>query len=94
METVKHALEVAAKKNSKVKRSGGGSAVEIDPVKGDISVYIGDKEIVSKEFGRIAAQTARQVIIQKSAKPKKKGYITNSKAKKGILSARWSTVLK
>jgi N utilization substance protein A len=83
METVKHALEVAAKKIAKLNAPGAEVRVEIDPVKGDISVYIGDKEIVSKEFGRIAAQTARQVIIQKIREAEKEGVYNEFKGKEG-----------
>lgn len=39
--------------------------VTIDPRTGDIAVISGGKRIESSEFGRIAAQTAKQVIIQK-----------------------------
>lgn len=39
--------------------------VAIDRATGDISIKSEGKEIKSEEFGRIAAQTAKQVIIQK-----------------------------
>ena len=39
--------------------------VEIDRLNGKIRAYKADKEISSIDFGRIAAQTAKQVIIQK-----------------------------
>ena len=39
--------------------------VKIDPKTGEIAVFSGDSEVASKEFSRIAAQTAKQVIIQK-----------------------------
>jgi N utilization substance protein A len=38
---------------------------EIDRVTGEIKITSGGKQIKSAEFGRIAAQTAKQVIIQK-----------------------------
>ena len=40
-------------------------SVKIDRSTGKISVFCEDKEIKSVDFGRIAAQTARQVMIQK-----------------------------
>ncbi|MBD3295841.1 MAG: transcription termination/antitermination protein NusA, partial [Candidatus Omnitrophica bacterium] len=40
-------------------------SVSIDPEDGEIRVYSGEEEIQSDRFGRIAAQTAKQVIIQK-----------------------------
>lgn len=39
--------------------------VEINPETAEIHIYKEDKEVFDAEFGRIAAQTARQVIIQK-----------------------------
>ncbi|OGX34258.1 MAG: hypothetical protein A3F87_01800 [Omnitrophica WOR_2 bacterium RIFCSPLOWO2_12_FULL_51_24] len=39
--------------------------VKIDRKSGEISVFSGGKEIKSEDFGRIAAQTAKQIIIQK-----------------------------
>ncbi|MFH1593793.1 MAG: transcription termination factor NusA [Candidatus Omnitrophota bacterium] len=41
------------------------TTVAIDRQTGEIMVKSGDKEVDSSEFGRIAAQTAKQVIIQK-----------------------------
>ena len=40
-------------------------SVKMDPETGSIKVFAAGKEIRSDEFGRIAAQTAKQVIIQK-----------------------------
>lgn len=39
--------------------------VKLDPETGKIKAFSGEEEIKSKDFGRIAAQTAKQVIIQK-----------------------------
>lgn len=39
--------------------------VEFNPKTGTLKAYAGDTEIQSSEFGRIAAQTAKQVVIQK-----------------------------
>ncbi len=84
LEAVKHALAVAAKKVAKLKTDEEQEAeVKIDPVKGDIRVYIAGKEIVSKEFGRIAAQTARQVIIQKIREAEKDNIYKEFKGKEG-----------
>ncbi len=83
LEAVTHALTVAAKKISKITSPGAEVKVEIDRTKGDIHVYIGDKEVVSKEFGRIAAQTARQVIIQKIREAEKDNVYNEFKDKIG-----------
>ncbi|MBI3999556.1 MAG: transcription termination/antitermination protein NusA [Candidatus Omnitrophica bacterium] len=39
--------------------------VQINPRTGDIQLFDGGKEVYHADFGRIAAQTAKQVIIQK-----------------------------
>ncbi|UCG35032.1 MAG: transcription termination/antitermination protein NusA [Candidatus Omnitrophota bacterium] len=84
LEAVKHALTVAAKKIAKLKTDEEQEVeVKIDPAKGDIRVYIAGKEIVSKEFGRIAAQTARQVIIQKIREAEKENVYNEFKGKEG-----------
>jgi len=83
IEAVKHALIVAAKKIAKITSTEEEVKVEIDPEQGDISVFIGEKEIVSKEFGRIAAQTARQVIIQKIREAEKDNIYNEFKKKEG-----------
>lgn len=85
IEAVKQALAIAAKKISKVNPDEIEARVEIDPVKGDIHVYVGDKEIVSHEFGRIAAQTARQVIIQKIREAEKDNIYNEYKDKEGSI---------
>jgi N utilization substance protein A len=83
LEAVKHALTVAAKKIAKITSPGAEVKVDIDESRGDIHVYIGGKEIVSKEFGRIAAQTARQVIIQKIREAEKENIYNEFKEKEG-----------
>jgi len=83
IDAVKHALEVAAKKISRLSDPGAEVIVDIDPEKGDIKVSIAGKEVVSKEFGRIAAQTARQVIIQKIREAEKENVYAEFKDKEG-----------
>src|SRR3990167_6274010 len=39
--------------------------VTLDRKTGKLSAQVGNQEIKSKDFGRIAAQTAKQVVIQK-----------------------------
>lgn len=84
IKAVEYALSVAAKKIAKItSRSKEDVKVEIDQERGDIHIYIGEKEIVSKEFGRIAAQTARQVIIQKIREAEKSEIYEEFKSKEG-----------
>ncbi|MDP8290290.1 MAG: transcription termination factor NusA [Candidatus Susulua stagnicola] len=85
IEAVKQALAIAAKKISKGDSQDIEARVDIDPVRGDIHVYVGDKEIVSNEFGRIAAQTARQVIIQKIREAEKDNIYNEYKDKEGSI---------
>jgi transcription termination/antitermination protein NusA len=86
IEAVKYALTVAARKVAKITSPDEEDVrVEIDPAKGDIHVYVGEREIVSSEFGRIAAQTARQVIIQKIREAEKDNIYNDYKAKEGAL---------
>ena len=63
IEAVEAALVSAARKV--VGRRTEDVSVKINPKTGEISVLSGDSEVASKEFSRIAAQTAKQVIIQK-----------------------------
>lgn len=84
LDAVVHALTVAVKKISKITTPDTGEVkVEIDPDKGDIHVYVNDKEVVSREFGRIAAQTARQVIIQKIREAEKENVYNDFKDRVG-----------
>ncbi len=63
IESVEAALVSAAKKVLHDKDKD--VQVKIDLATGKINIYSDGKEIVSNEFGRIAAQTAKQVIFQK-----------------------------
>lgn len=47
------------------KKTDEDVSVKIDRTTGEIKIFKGDEEIKSEEFGRIAAQTAKQVMIQK-----------------------------
>ena len=64
IEAVEAAVASAAKKLWTVDKNLP-IRVELDPKSGKIKAYAGDEEIRSSEFGRIAAQTAKQVVIQK-----------------------------
>ena len=64
IEAVQSAITSAARKLWTVDRNED-IRVELDPKTGALTAYAGDEVIRSSEFGRIAAQTARQVVIQK-----------------------------
>jgi len=57
--------------------------VKIDGKTGKFKVLTGRKEITPKNFGRIAAQTARQVIIQKIREAEKEVIYEDFKDKQG-----------
>ncbi|MFA5362307.1 MAG: transcription termination factor NusA [Candidatus Omnitrophota bacterium] len=57
--------------------------VVLDPANGKIHAYINEKEIDSIDFGRIAASTARQVIIQKIREAEKDVIFNEFQAKVG-----------
>lgn len=64
IEAVEAAVASAAKKLWTVDKNENIRAV-LDTKTGKLTAYAGEEEIRSSEFGRIAAQTAKQVVIQK-----------------------------
>lgn len=60
-------------------------SVKMDTGTGAIKVFCGEKEIKSAEFGRIAAQTAKQVIIQKIREAERDVIFTEFQARKGTI---------
>src|SRR3989338_8392060 len=60
--------------------------VEIDPETADIRVSEDEKEIKSAEFGRIAAQTAKQVIMQKIREAERDTIYSEFTKKEGDLA--------
>ena len=57
--------------------------VVLDPQTGKISAYAGKEKIDSESFGRIAAQTAKQVIIQKIREAEKEVIFNEFSARVG-----------
>ncbi len=64
IEAVEAAVASAAKKIWTIDKEEEIKVV-LDRKSGKLTAYAGDQEIRSSEFGRIAAQTAKQVVIQK-----------------------------
>lgn len=60
--------------------------VQIDPVSADIKLFENGKEVVNKDFGRIAAQTAKQVIIQKIREAERESIYTDFTKKEGEIA--------
>ena len=64
IEAVESAVASAARKLWTVDKEED-IRVELDPITGNLKAFAGEEEIRNSEFGRIAAQTAKQVVIQK-----------------------------
>ena len=60
-------------------------SVKMDPETGSIKVFAAGKEIKSAEFGRIAAQTAKQVIIQKIREAERDVIFEEFQTRKGTI---------
>jgi len=60
-------------------------SVKMDPETGAIKVFAAGKEIKSAEFGRIAAQTAKQVIIQKIREAERDVIFEEFQTRKGTI---------
>lgn len=60
--------------------------VQINPRSGDIQVFENGKEIFNADFGRIAAQTAKQVIIQKIREAERESVFNEFTKKEGDIT--------
>ncbi|MFA5069415.1 MAG: transcription termination factor NusA [Candidatus Omnitrophota bacterium] len=84
IEAVESALLSAARKVIGQKDEENIS-VKMDPETGSIKVFAAGKEIKSVEFGRIAAQTAKQVIIQKIREAERDVIFEEFRERKGTI---------
>ena len=82
MEAIELALMSAAKKLWTVDKDED-VVVTLDRKTGKLTVMAGNEEIRSSEFGRIAAQTAKQVVIQKIREAEKNVIYEEYKQKVG-----------
>lgn len=87
LEAVESALISAARKviGQKDADDTEDIKVKMDIETGSIKVFSGEKEITSAEFGRIAAQTAKQVIIQKIREAERDVIFEEFYARKGTI---------
>ena len=60
--------------------------VKMDSENGGYQLYVKGKEIISKDFGRIASQTARQVILQKVNEAERDTLMEQYKDKIGTIA--------
>lgn len=79
---IEAAIQLAAERHFQVEE---GVIVHIDRATGDISAKHGDKEIDPETLGRIAAQSAKQVMIQKIREAESDTVFNEFAAKKGEL---------
>ena len=82
IETLKSALVSACKKTFK---DAEDVIVEVDPLTAEVSITKDGEPVNSPEFGRIAAQTAKQVIIQKIREAERETVYQEFLAEKGHL---------
>ncbi len=82
IEAVESAVASAARKIWTVDKEEDIKVV-LDRKTGKITAWAGDEEIHSSEFGRIAAQTAKQVVIQKIREAEKDVVYTEYNARLG-----------
>jgi N utilization substance protein A len=82
IEAVEAAVASAAKKIWTVDKNEEVKVV-LNPKTGKLTAYAGEQEIRSSEFGRIAAQTAKQVVIQKIREAEKDVVYTDYQARVG-----------
>lgn len=82
IEAVEAAVASAAKKLWTVDKEEDVKVV-LDVKTGKLTAFAGDQEIRSSEFGRIAAQTAKQVVIQKIREAEKDVVYTDYQARIG-----------
>lgn len=88
LESVKTALATAYKKD----RKEAGEEVELEIIgvdldsdTGEVRIIIDDKDVTPAGFGRIAAQTAKQVILQKIRETEKNSILDEFKNKIGTI---------
>ncbi|MFH1645511.1 MAG: transcription termination factor NusA [Candidatus Omnitrophota bacterium] len=82
IEAVESALVSAARK---VIVEKDDITVKLDNETGEIRVFSGEEEVKSAQFGRIAAQTAKQVIIQKIREAERNVIFDDYTTRKGSL---------
>jgi len=84
IDTIKAALVAAYKKDYPVDETTIVNA-ELDEITGSAKIFIDKKDVTPPGFGRIAAQTAKQVILQKIREAEKDAIINEYSNKIGTL---------
>jgi transcription termination/antitermination protein NusA len=84
LETVQNAILAAYRKDHPESELEEYSAI-LDPNSGEAKILHGDDDVTPPGFGRIAAQTAKQVILQKIREKEKEAIITDYKVRIGTI---------
>jgi N utilization substance protein A len=82
LDTVKNAILAAYRKDHPGIEIEEYNA-ELNPTTGEAKIFHNDKDITPPGFGRIAAQTAKQVILQKIREKEKEAILSDYKVKIG-----------
>ena len=85
IDAIEQALVIAARKIAKITNPDAEISVKIDKTSGKIQAFVGKEEMLSESLARIAAQTAKQVIIQKIREAEKQVVFNDFKDKIGSL---------
>lgn len=84
LETVENAILAAYRKDHPATELEEYKAV-LDPNSGEAKIMHGDEDVTPPGFGRIAAQTAKQVILQKIREKEKEAVITDYRDRIGTV---------
>lgn len=86
LETVKIAI-LSAFRKEKPEIEAEEYRVELNPETGEARIFHQDEDVTPPGFGRIAAQTAKQVILQKIREAEKAAILTDFSQKVGTVSS-------
>lgn len=84
LDTVQNAILAAYRKDHPGVEVEDYRAV-LDPNTGEAKIYQGEEDVTPPGFGRIAAQTAKQVILQKIREKEKEAIFTDYRVKVGTI---------
>lgn len=84
LDTVKNAI-LAAYRKDHIGIEVEEYRADLNPNTGEAKIFHNDKDVTPPGFGRIAAQTAKQVILQKIREKEKEAIITDYKIKIGTI---------
>lgn len=84
LDTVKNAILAAYRKDHPGIEIEGYTAT-LDQNTGEAHIYLKDRDVTPPGFGRIAAQTAKQVILQKIREKEKEAIVSDYKTRVGTI---------